>query len=85
MAGRSPAMIVTNTPAKDLAYTNFAFCSPSDLRNFLVPGSRLAYAQIGDAFILTVSYPFHRVHISVNMSCVFAFPPLSMLMILLMR
>ncbi|KAK4387070.1 Vesicle-fusing ATPase [Sesamum angolense] len=31
-----PAMIVTNTPAKDLAYTNFAYCSPSDLRNFVV-------------------------------------------------
>ncbi|KAL8505872.1 hypothetical protein ACS0TY_016917 [Phlomoides rotata] len=64
MAGRSPAMIVTNTPAKDLAYTNFAYCSPSDLRNFLVPGSRLAYALIGDAFVLTIAYPFHRVHIS---------------------
>ncbi|GER31530.1 vesicle-fusing ATPase [Striga asiatica] len=44
MAGRSLEMIVTNTPAKDLAYTNFAYCHPSDLRNFLVPGSRLAYA-----------------------------------------
>ncbi|EYU26385.1 hypothetical protein MIMGU_mgv1a002228mg [Erythranthe guttata] len=51
MAGRSPTMIVTNTPAKDLAYTNFAYCSPSDLRNFLVPGSRLAFALIGDVFI----------------------------------
>ncbi|KAL3636878.1 hypothetical protein CASFOL_019177 [Castilleja foliolosa] len=50
MAGRSPAMIVTNTPAKDLAYTNFAYCSQSDLRNFLVPGSRFAYASIGDDF-----------------------------------
>lgn len=57
MAGRS-TMIVTNTPAKDLAFTNFAYCSPSDLRNFLVPGSRLAYASIGDAFILTIAYPF---------------------------
>ncbi|GFP78610.1 vesicle-fusing ATPase [Phtheirospermum japonicum] len=60
MAGRSPAMIVTNTPAKDLAYTNFAYCSHSDLRNFLVPGSRLAYASIGDVFILTIAYPFYR-------------------------
>jgi vesicle-fusing ATPase len=39
MAGRSSGfgskttMIVTNTPAKDLAYTNFAYCSPSDLRS----------------------------------------------------
>ncbi|KAL7143325.1 hypothetical protein ABFS83_08G184400 [Erythranthe nasuta] len=55
MAGRSPTMIVTNTPAKDLAYTNFAYCSPSDLRNFLVPGSRLAFALIGDVFVLCIS------------------------------
>ncbi|KAG6385450.1 hypothetical protein SASPL_154285 [Salvia splendens] len=51
MAGRSPTMIVTNTPAKDLAYTNFAYCSPADLRNFVVPGSGNAYALIGDVFI----------------------------------
>ncbi|XP_051129774.1 vesicle-fusing ATPase-like [Andrographis paniculata] len=55
MAGSSLAMIVTNTPAKDLAYTNFAYCSPSDLRNFLVPGSKLAYALIGDAFVLSIA------------------------------
>ncbi|KAI3466115.1 hypothetical protein Pfo_022778 [Paulownia fortunei] len=55
MAGRSAAMIVTNTPAKDLAYTNFAYCSPSDLRNFLVPGSRLAFALIGDVFVLSIA------------------------------
>ncbi|KAK6132673.1 hypothetical protein DH2020_033589 [Rehmannia glutinosa] len=60
MAGRSPAMIVTNTPAKDLAYTNFAYCSPSDLRNFVVPGSRLAFALIGDVFVLSMAYPFYR-------------------------
>ncbi|KAG6424379.1 hypothetical protein SASPL_114797 [Salvia splendens] len=56
--GRSPTMIVTNTPAKDLAYTNFAFCSPGDLRDFVVPGSGNAYALIGDVFVLSVSYPF---------------------------
>lgn len=51
-------MIVTNTPAKDLAYTNCAYCSPADLRNFLVPGSKLAYALIADAFVLTLAMPF---------------------------
>ncbi|XP_042042305.1 vesicle-fusing ATPase-like [Salvia splendens] len=55
MAGRSPTMIVTNTPAKDLAYTNFAYCSPADLRNFVVPGSGNAYALIGDVFVLSVA------------------------------
>ncbi|KAL6999511.1 vesicle-fusing ATPase [Sarracenia purpurea var. burkii] len=54
MAGRSgfgskTTMIVTNTPAKDLAYTNFAYCSPSDVRNFSVAGSTLAFALVGDA------------------------------------
>ncbi|KAG6387322.1 hypothetical protein SASPL_152509 [Salvia splendens] len=53
MAGRSPTMIVTNTPAKDLAYTNFAYCSPADLRNFIVPGSGNAYALIGDVLVLS--------------------------------
>lgn len=51
----SGKMIVTNTPGKDLAYTNLAYCSPSDLRNFLVPGSRLAFALIGDVVVLTVA------------------------------
>ncbi|KAA8523902.1 hypothetical protein F0562_010325 [Nyssa sinensis] len=59
MAGRlglgSTTMIVTNTPAKDLAYTNFAYCSPSDLRNFSVPGSKLFLALVGDAFVLSLS------------------------------
>ncbi|KAH6764278.1 AAA-type ATPase family protein [Perilla frutescens var. frutescens] len=63
MAGRLPAMIVTNTPAKDLAYTNFAYCSPADLRNFLAPGSGNSYALIGDAFVLSVGYPFYRARI----------------------
>ena len=46
-------MNVTTMPAKDLAYTNCAYCSPTDLRNFLVPGSKFA-----DAFVLTLAYPF---------------------------
>ncbi|RAL52485.1 hypothetical protein DM860_007342 [Cuscuta australis] len=48
-------MIVTNTPAKDLAYTNLAYCSPADLRNFVVPGSNFAYALVANAFVLSVS------------------------------
>ncbi|KAK6934261.1 CDC48, domain 2 [Dillenia turbinata] len=56
MAGRSgffasaDTMIVTSTPAKDLAYTNFAYCSPSDLRKFALPGSKQFYAQVGDSY-----------------------------------
>lgn len=58
MAGRSSTMFVTNTPAKDLVNTNFAYVSPADFRNFLVPGSRLAFALIADSFVLSVAYPF---------------------------
>lgn len=72
-----PAMIVTNTPAKDLAYTNFAYCSPTDFRNFLVTGSRLAYALIGDVFVLSIAYPFYRPHIYLTRHvCMLFFPPL---------
>lgn len=53
-------MIVTSTPARDLAYTNFAYCSPADLRNLLAPGSKDAYASIGDVFVISVGYPFDR-------------------------
>ncbi|KAG5546233.1 hypothetical protein RHGRI_018423 [Rhododendron griersonianum] len=60
MAGRSSSgfgsqatMIVTNTPAKDLAYSNFAFCSPSDLRTFSVAGSKLAFALVGNSFVFS--------------------------------
>ncbi|XAR56544.1 Vesicle-fusing ATPase [Bertholletia excelsa] len=63
MAGRSGSgsttttttMIVTNTPARDLAYTNLAYCSPSDVRAFSVTGSKFAYALVGDAFVLSLS------------------------------
>lgn len=48
-------MIVTNSPAKDFAYTNFAYVSPSDLRNFAVPGSNLFLALVGDAFVLSLA------------------------------
>ncbi|KAL9681107.1 hypothetical protein QQ045_012888 [Rhodiola kirilowii] len=44
--GSEMTMIVTNTPARDLAYTNHAYCSPSDARKFLVPGSDVALAFV---------------------------------------
>ncbi|OMO76433.1 hypothetical protein CCACVL1_15673 [Corchorus capsularis] len=34
-------MIVTSTPSNDLALTNLAYCSPSDLHNFAVPGTNV--------------------------------------------
>lgn len=55
-------MIVASTPGKDLVYTNYAYCSHSDLRRFAVPGSNsLFLALVGDAngFVLSVSYPFN--------------------------
>ncbi|KAL8205496.1 hypothetical protein R6Q57_009047 [Mikania cordata] len=58
-SGSPTTMIVTNTPAKDLAYTNCAYCSPSDLRQFAVPGSNLALALVGDVFVLSIAYPFN--------------------------
>ena len=48
-------MIVTSTPSTDLALTNFAYCSPSDLQSFAVPGSRLFLVNVGDAFVLSIS------------------------------
>ncbi|CAN4087392.1 unnamed protein product [Withania somnifera] len=53
--GGSTTMIVTNTPAKDLAYTNCAYCSPTNLRNFLIPGSKFSYGLVADAFVLTLA------------------------------
>ncbi|KAG5010597.1 hypothetical protein AAZX31_07G180500 [Glycine max] len=50
------SMRVTNTPASDLALTNLAFCSPSDLRNFAVPGHNNLYlAAVADSFVLSLS------------------------------
>ncbi|KAL3740113.1 hypothetical protein ACJRO7_021402 [Eucalyptus globulus] len=66
MAGRffqsspSPsAMIVTNTPAADLALTNLAYCYPSDLHHFAVPGTKLSLASIADSFVLSNVRPGH--------------------------
>ncbi|CAJ1936460.1 unnamed protein product [Sphenostylis stenocarpa] len=60
-------MRVTNTPSSDLVLTNLAFCSPSDLRNFAVPGSdqiglnsiqrRCAKVSTGDSVQLTRFVP----------------------------
>ncbi|KAF2572151.1 hypothetical protein F2Q70_00002572 [Brassica cretica] len=50
MAGRSGSqvmtMTVTSTPSADLAFTNLAYCSSSDLRQFSVPGSDLFLANL---------------------------------------
>ncbi|XP_062160374.1 vesicle-fusing ATPase-like [Alnus glutinosa] len=51
----SANMIVTNTPAADLALTNLAYCSHADLHGFAVPGTKLFLASIGDSFVLSVS------------------------------
>ena len=55
-------MIVTNTPAADLALTNLAYCSHADLHGFAVPGTvsgtELYLASIADSFVLSLSYPF---------------------------
>ncbi|KAK3431413.1 hypothetical protein EUGRSUZ_E03294 [Eucalyptus grandis] len=62
------AMIVTNTPAADLALTNLAYCCPSDLHHFAVPGTKLSLASIADSFVLSVS-PHENVrpgHIGLN-------------------
>ncbi|XP_050370156.1 vesicle-fusing ATPase [Argentina anserina] len=48
-------MIVTNTPAADLALTNLAYCSPLDLQKFAIPGTKLNLALIADSFVLSVS------------------------------
>ncbi|KAJ8761634.1 hypothetical protein K2173_004410 [Erythroxylum novogranatense] len=62
MAGRlgfqssAPAtMIVTNTPSSDLVYSNLAYCSPSDLHNFAVPGTKFFMVLIADSFVLSLS------------------------------
>ncbi|XP_027345292.1 vesicle-fusing ATPase-like [Abrus precatorius] len=52
----SKTMIVTNTPSQDLALTNLAFCSPSDLPQFAVPSHHNLYlASINDSFVFSLS------------------------------
>ncbi|KAG8490898.1 hypothetical protein CXB51_014081 [Gossypium anomalum] len=55
-------MIVTSTPSTDLALTNFAYCSPSDLQSFAVPGSKLFLANVGDAFVLSHNLILHYLY-----------------------
>ena len=56
----SNPIIVTNTPAADLALTNLAYCSHTDLHGFAVPGTKLYLASIADSFVLSgfVMIPF---------------------------
>ncbi|XP_042492120.1 vesicle-fusing ATPase-like [Macadamia integrifolia] len=58
-------MTVTNTPAADLALTNFAYCSNSDLRKFSVPGSNLCLALVADVFTLSL-----RAHEGIRDGCI---------------
>lgn len=52
--GNGGTMIVTNAPGADLALTNCAYCSSSDLRRFIVPGLGQALASIGSSMVLTL-------------------------------
>uniref|UniRef100_A0A0A0LYL6 Vesicle-fusing ATPase n=1 Tax=Cucumis sativus TaxID=3659 RepID=A0A0A0LYL6_CUCSA len=79
MAGRfglsstAPAtMIVTNTPAQDLAVTNLAYCSASDLQNYAVPGTKLFLAlklATGDSINIMLKVRLRAIssgHIALN-------------------
>ena len=48
----SDPIIVTNTPAADLALTNLAYCSHTNLHGFAVLGPKLYLAFIGVSFVL---------------------------------
>jgi len=69
---QSSTMIVTNTPGADLALTNLAYCSPSDLHNFAVPGTKLFLALVADSFVLSLSYPL-RIYTFISISILTAF------------
>ena len=53
-------MIVTNTPAANLALTNLAYCSHADLHGFAIPSTKLYLASIADSLVLSrfVMIPF---------------------------
>lgn len=55
-----PVMVVVSTPSQDLALTNLAYCSFGDLRRFTLPGTKLAFALVGDSFVLSLRYPLSR-------------------------
>nr|VDD50228.1 unnamed protein product [Brassica oleracea] len=46
-------MKVTTTPGAHLAFTNLAYCSPSDLSQFAIPGTDLFLANVADVFTLS--------------------------------
>ena len=56
----SDPIIVTNTPAANLALTNLAYCLHADLHGFAIPGTKLYLASIADSFVLSrfVMIPF---------------------------
>ncbi|KAK9085279.1 hypothetical protein Sjap_025690 [Stephania japonica] len=57
-SGAAPhTMTVTNTPAAELALTNLAYCAPSDVSKFAVPGSKLVLGLVADSFVLSITYP----------------------------
>ncbi|CAN8275342.1 unnamed protein product [Cochlearia groenlandica] len=62
-------MSVTSTPSTQLALTNFAYCSASDLRHFSVPGTTdLFLATVANVFVLSLSYPFNLIIITSSSS-----------------
>ncbi|RDY13407.1 Vesicle-fusing ATPase, partial [Mucuna pruriens] len=58
----STSMTVTNTPSQDLALTNHAFCSASDLPKFAVPGHKNLYLASIDSFVFSLAYPLDTAH-----------------------
>ncbi|KAG5234967.1 Vesicle-fusing ATPase family protein [Salix suchowensis] len=67
---QSSTMIVTNTPGADLAVTNLAYCSPSDLHNFAVPGTKLFLALVANSFVLSLSYPL-LIYLCIHLDFIF--------------
>ncbi|KAL1821564.1 hypothetical protein ACET3Z_016433 [Daucus carota] len=57
MSGRSSGstMIVGSTPNPSLVATNLAYCNPSDLQSFAVPGTPHHLALVADAFVLSLA------------------------------
>ncbi|OMO65152.1 hypothetical protein COLO4_31469 [Corchorus olitorius] len=51
-------MIVTSTPSNDLALTNLAYCSPSDLHNFAVPGTKFIPPEDSNLALLRLELEF---------------------------
>lgn len=58
-------MKVATTPEAHLAFTNLAYCSPSDLSQFAILGTNFFLANVADVFTLSLSYPFFSLQTSV--------------------